>query len=229
MAMIMALAGNRGRTLVLGTLALTALALAGIAGGPWWRLSVENKQATFSGTDASGGLALLLPLAAGAGVLLLLALGGRGRQVTGVLLGLLGLVMTGLGFATPKPTQIAIEARLQTMSLANEWTLHRTALPVLYALVALLFLAAAVALIMVAPRWPDRSARYRRVARLAQDDPEGWWRDLDAGRDPTVSTGPVGGPGPVGGAASDSTKRDPDFRDGDSAGHNDGAYRGGQR
>ncbi|NYI69629.1 hypothetical protein GGQ54_000189 [Naumannella cuiyingiana] len=208
------------RRLVLGGLLVGIAGAAGAGAGPWWTLTVQARSATFSGGESTAGLAMLLVLAAGAGVLLLLATGRAGRRVVGIVLGALGAAIGVLGASRPAPPPAEVQARLRNLSLAEAWQLDPTPLPWLYALAGLVLVAAALTLAITAPRWPDRSARYRRTAPLAADDPEGWWRALDAGDDPSQDASEV---------PDSDAGTDPDYHPRTSTRQNGDAERGGHR
>ncbi|TDT33565.1 Trp biosynthesis-associated membrane protein [Naumannella halotolerans] len=221
--------GRGTRTAITLGLLLAAVGAAGAASTPWWRLQAEGAQATFTGSESSSGLTVLLVLVVLAGILVLLAAGRRGRRVMGVLLGLLFAAMIALGVSAPQPNDSEVEATLQTMSLATEWTLAATGAAWLYVLAGLLGLVSAVILVVTAGRWPDRSSRYQRTAGpVAADDPEGWWKAMDAGRDPTAESVEEADP-PTAESGEAVSAVDPDYPSTHRTGHNVSQQRGGHR
>lgn len=195
----------RLRGLALGGLALGAV-LALVAGSrAWWRAAGTGVSVTFTGTEATGGLAQALALVALAGVLLALVLKRRGRRVLGVLLVLTGAGAAVLGLVRPRPASGAVRTRVLEVSLADSFALTPSAWPYVYALAGLLVLAAALLMTLSAGRWPSRVARFERpgagqvpgagvAADLPRDDdPAALWRLLDAGVDPTTVPDPAPG------------------------------------
>lgn len=159
------------------------------------------------------------------------AAGGRASRPAGhgVLLGVLFAAMIALGVSAPQPNDSEVEATLQTMSLATEWTLAATGAAWLYVLAGLLGLVSAVFLVVTAGRWPDRSSRYQRTAGpVAADDPEGWWKAMDAGRDPTAESVEEADP-PTADSGEAVSAVDPDYPSTHRTGHNVSQQRGGHR
>ncbi|SEQ34297.1 Trp biosynthesis-associated membrane protein [Microlunatus flavus] len=191
----------RSRPLALGGLAVGAV-LALVAGSrAWWRASGTGVSVSFSGTEASAGLAQALALVVLAGALLGLVLRSRGRRVLGVLLALAGVGVVVLGVTRPRPASQAVQSRVLEVSLADQFALVGTPWPYVYAAAGLVVLAAAVLMAARAGRWPTRAARFERAgvpaARTApavSDDPATLWRSMDAGVDPTVEQDPPAGP-----------------------------------
>lgn len=187
------------RPLALGGLALGAV-LALVAGSrAWWRAAGTGVSVSFTGTEASGGLATALALVVLAGALLALVLRSRGRQVLGVLLLLTGAGAVVLGLLRPRPASPTVRSRVLEVSLADSFALDATPWPLVYAVAGLLVVLAAGAMALSAPRWASRVARFERprdgdedviaasaARRSSADDPAALWRLLDAGVDPTA-------------------------------------------
>jgi len=185
----------------LGGLAAGAV-LALVAGSrAWWRAAGTGVSVTFTGTEATGGLAQALALVVLAGVLLALVLKSRGRRVLGVLLVLTGAGVVVLGLTRPRPASGTVRSRVLEVSLADQFALLGTPWPYVYGVAGLLVLAAAGVMALTAPRWPSRAGRFERpvaggpgpspqpaatTGAPAADDPAALWRLLDAGVDPTV-------------------------------------------
>lgn len=221
----------------LGGLALGAV-LALVAGSrAWWRAAGTGVSVTFTGTEASGGLAQALALVVLAGALLALVLAGRGRRVLGVLLVLTGVGVVVLGLTRPRPASGTVRSRVLEVSLADQFALLGTPWPYVYGGAGLLVVAAAGLMAFTAPRWPSRAARFERPdappatgsasgsatgstppAGAAdggrEDDPATLWRQLDAGIDPTT-TG-TGSPTTTGSATGGAADAGPDGRAGDT-------------
>jgi uncharacterized membrane protein (TIGR02234 family) len=200
----------RDRAATLRLLALAGLAvgavLALVAGSrPWWRAAGTGVSVSFSGSEATAGLAQALALVVLAGALLGLALRSRGRQVLGVLLVLAGVGVVVLGLLRPRPASGTVQSRVREVSLADQFALLGTAWPYVYAVAGLVVAAAAVVMSVTAPRWPSRASRFERPGTvqaapdggsgpLREDDPASLWKLLDAGVDPTAPP-PAGTPG----------------------------------
>ncbi len=162
---------------------------------PWWRASGDGAAVAFSGSDATGGLCQALAAVTLCGVLLLLVLRAKGRQVLAALLAAAGLGMTVTGALQSAPDADAVRTRVRQVSLTDQFALSTTAWPWVYAAAGLLVLIGAVLLWLGAPGWSARVSRFDRSgtdtatdtakAELA-DDPAQAWKDLDAGRDPTA-------------------------------------------
>lgn len=158
---------------------------------PWWRASGDGAAVTFSGSDATGGLCQALAAVTLCGVLLLLVLRAKGRRVLAVLVAAagVGMILTGALQSAPDPD--AVRTRVRQVSLTDQFALDTTAWPWVYAAAGLLVLIGAVLLWLGAPGWAARVSRFDRSgtdaaeAKLAED-PAQAWKDLDAGRDPTV-------------------------------------------
>ena len=192
------------RLLALAGLAVGAV-LALVAGSrPWWRAAGTGISVSFSGTEATAGLAQALALVVLAGALLALALRSRGRQVLGVLLVLAGVGVVVLGLLHPRPASGTVQSRVLEVSLANQFALLGTAWPYVYAVAGLVVVAAAVVMSVTAARWPSRTSRFERPGAvpaapeggsgpLREDDPASLWTMLDAGVDPTAPA-PAGAP-----------------------------------
>ena len=177
----------RSRALALGGLAVGAV-LALVAGSrSWWRAASTGVSVSFTGTEATAGLAQALALVGLAGALLALVLRSRGRRVLGVLLVLAGAGVVVLGLSRPRPASGTVRSRVLEVSLADQVALLGTPWPYVFAAAGLLVVVAAGLMVLTAPRWPSRTARFERPAGVPaprQDDPASLWRLLDAGVDP---------------------------------------------
>lgn len=188
------------RLFALGGLAVGAV-LALVAGSrAWWRAAGTGVSVTFTGTEATGGLAQALALVVLAGALLGLVLKSRGRRVLGVLLVLTGAGVVVLGLTRPRPASGTVRSRVLEVSLADQFALTGTPWPYVYGVAGLLVLVAAGVMALTAARWPSRASRFERpvagqagptlepatTGAPAEDDPAALWRLLDAGVDPTA-------------------------------------------
>lgn len=187
----------RARGLALAGL-LVGAGLALVAGAqPWWRAVGDGVSVAFSGTDASGGLTSALAVVVLAGTLLALVLRARGRQVLGVLLALAGAGLVALGLVAPRPSAGAVRSQVREVSLADQFGLEGTAWGLVHAGAGLVVLAAAVLMLLTAPRWPTRTARFERSATgpaptPGTEDPAVLWHALDDGVDPTLEVDEAG-------------------------------------
>jgi uncharacterized membrane protein (TIGR02234 family) len=180
---------SRSRSLAFSALLVGGL-LGLIAGGqPWWRATGGGTSVTFTGNEASGGLTWSWAAVVLAGVLLALVLRARGRQVVAVLLALVSVGMLLTGVLHQRPTSEGVRTRMAQVSLADAFALEPTGWPWGYAAGGLLALTGAAVMLLRAPRWPARTARFDRAERSGSfelaDDPAGAWQALDAGEDPT--------------------------------------------
>ncbi len=132
------------RTYALGGFVVGA-ALGLVAGSqPWWRAEAAGLDASFSGTESTGGISQALAFVVAAGALLLLTLSVRGRQVIAALLALVGCSMAVLGVLRLRPSAEAVRDQIRTISLADQFSLSPTAWPWVYAAAgAVVVLAAA--------------------------------------------------------------------------------------
>ena len=162
-------------------LALTAVggALAFLAASQgWWTVPDATVAVKVTGSTASSGLAAVLPAAVLAAGLLGLVVRRVGRLIAGLLAVLLSAGAVALGIVRPRPDRLMTNTPMP----ANA-TYQGTAWPWLYLGAGVLMLAGAVLLAVCGPRWPARTAA--RFERSAADDPAAWWKELDAGHDPT--------------------------------------------
>lgn len=171
-------------------LVVAAAAAFGLAQSTWWQvdwtssLSGEGGMG-LSGSVATSGLAQLLPLAVGGGLLLTLTVRSAGRRVVAVVSALLFAGMAALGLAHPAPRD-AIVADALSASLASEWTLTMTALPWLYGAVGLVGVAGSV-LFALRPGTRGGSAAHSGSVEVA--DSLASWKAMDEGHDPTDDGG----------------------------------------
>jgi uncharacterized membrane protein (TIGR02234 family) len=180
--------GRSSRTYALGGF-LVGAALALVAGGrPWWRAEVAGLDASFSGTESTGGISQALAFVVAAGALLLLTLSVRGRQVVAALLALVGCGMAVLGVLRVRPSAEAVRDQVRTISLADQFSLSATAWPWVYAAAGAVVVLAGLITVMRSDRWPRRITRFERAtaASSADEHPAEAWRAMDAGLDPTA-------------------------------------------
>jgi drug/metabolite transporter (DMT)-like permease len=140
-----------------------SLALGSLLGGSLLALAVAWTNARV-GQDLTRALALVALV----GTVLILVLRVRGRQVVGLLLGVLGLAM-------------ALAAALLAGS-AVSWRIA-------YAIGGALVASGGLLTMITSTRWPARPDRFRRSetgASAGTADPADLWRAMDAGRDPTA-------------------------------------------
>jgi uncharacterized membrane protein (TIGR02234 family) len=193
---------------------------------PWWRTSGDAAAATFSGSDATGGLGQALAAVTLAGTLLVLVLRSRGRRVLALLLAATGLGMIVAGARQSAPAADSVRSRVRQVSLTDRFALDVTGWPWAYATAGLLVLTGAALLWWGAPRWADRGARFDRAGSASpgraadlNEDPGRAWKDLDAGLDPTFDPAERSGDPDVRPAsegdtmsAGDTTERSHDHR-----------------
>ncbi|GAB3747213.1 Trp biosynthesis-associated membrane protein [Microlunatus parietis] len=182
------LSPGRARFLALAGVALAGLLALIISGQPWWRAQGSDAGVVFTGSDATAGLSQALGAVALAGFLLALTLRGRGRQVLAVLLGLVGVAVIVVGGFRFQPDTRAVRAKLQQVSLSQEFALTGTPWPIGYVIAGVLLLGAAILIMITAPSWPTRADRFRRGrsgAATADAEPIDLWKAMDAGADPT--------------------------------------------
>lgn len=175
------------RTYALGGFVVGA-GLGLVAGSqPWWRADAAGVDASFSGTESTGGISQALALVVAAGALLLLTLSVRGRQVVAALLALVGCGMAVLGVLRVRPSAEAVRDQIRTISLAEELSLSTTAWPWVYAAAGAVVVLAALITVLRSDRWPGRTTRFERAtSSSAGEDPAGAWQAMDAGLDPTA-------------------------------------------
>lgn len=184
------------------SLALVALLVGGVLGvvasaQPWWRAVGEGVAADFTGTSVTAGLSQALSLVLLAGLLLLLVLRTRGRQVLGVLLVLTAAGMIAAGLARSRPSAEAIRTGVREVSLADQFDLVGTWWPTAYAVAGLVGLFGGLMLVLRARRWAETRRFDRPTAPAAATpaavtdtaEPADLWRALDAGQDPTAVPG----------------------------------------
>ncbi|MFC7624950.1 Trp biosynthesis-associated membrane protein [Microlunatus sp. GCM10028923] len=179
---------GRARFVALAGVALAGLLALIVSGQPWWRAQGSDAGVAFTGSDVTAGLSQALGAVALAGFLLALTLRGRGRQVLAGLLGLVGIAVVVVGGFRFQPDTAAVRAKLQQVSLSQEFALTGTPWPIGYVIAGVLLLAAAVLIMITAPSWPTRSDRFRRNtdgAATADAEPIDLWKAMDAGADPT--------------------------------------------
>lgn len=178
------------RAYALGGLLIGAI-LGFLAGTqPWWRATGEGLNVAFSGNSSTGGASQALALVAGAGAVLLLTLGVRGRQVVGIMLVLVGLGVLALGALRVRPTAEAVREQIRTVSLTDSFSLSATAWPVVYAGAGVVITVAAAITVWRSPRWPSAQNRFERRSRGVNaslgEHPAEAWKAMDAGVDPTL-------------------------------------------
>lgn len=198
---------RRGPTLTLLLLG-AGLGFVGSA-QPWWRASGDAAAVTFSGADTTGGLSHALAAVVLAGVLLVLVLRVRGRQVLAVLLAATGAGMIVVGGWLTEPAASSVRDKVRLLSLTDQFALQVTAWPWIYCGAGVLVLFGAVLLWLGAPSWSAQSGRFNRAESLdagGADADQGLldWRQQDAGVDPTDT--PESDPG--------DTTGDPDVQPG---------------
>lgn len=184
---------GRSRVVSLAGVAVAGLLALIVSAQPWWRADGSDAGVTFTGTDATAGLSQALGAVALAGFLLTLTLRGRGRQVLAVLLGLIGAAVVVVGAFRFQPNPDAVRARLQQVSLSQEFAMTGTPWPIGYVIAGVLLLAAAALIMITAPSWPTRTDRFRReraTAAAEQAEPIDLWKAMDSGQDPTVAAEP---------------------------------------
>lgn len=149
---------------------------------PWYE---AGGVATFSGADSTGGLAQALALVVLPGVLLMLVLRRTGRRVVAGLVAVIGLAAAAL-LPWQRPSAGEVIAELRKQTLEDSYRLTATGAGIGYALAALLVVAGAVLVLLRAPHWPQRTARFERPSSTPpSDDPAAIWKAIDAGEDPT--------------------------------------------
>ena len=179
---------RRDRTYALGGFVVGA-ALGMVAGSqPWWRAEAAGLDASFSGTESTGGISQALAFVVAAGALLLLTLSVRGRQVIAALLALVGCSMAVLGVLRVRPSAEAVRDQIRTISLADQFSLSATAWPWVYAAAGAVVVLAALITILRSDRWPRRTTRFERATAVssAGEHPAEAWQAIDAGLDPTA-------------------------------------------
>lgn len=201
-----------GRTRGPAFLLMAAGGLAAvILGGQSW-YTVPGIDVSFSGKDATGGLAQVLPAVVLAGALLMLTVRTLGRRIVGVLVGLAAIAMTGMGLFPRQPGAGEVASKVRQATLRDAGQLHLQGWNFGYAAAGLVALAGAVLMVLFAHRWPRRPDRFTRnyvaPGRLGSGDdgsgesasasrtgvspadgpePDGdaIWKAIDAGQDPT--------------------------------------------
>jgi uncharacterized membrane protein (TIGR02234 family) len=175
------------RTYALGGFVVGA-GLGLVAGSQaWWRADAAGPDASFSGTESTGGISQTLAFVVATGALLLLTLSVRGRQVVAALLALVGCGMAVLGVLRVRPSAEAVRDQIRTISLAEELSLSTTAWPWVYAAAGAVVVLAALITVRRSDRWPRRTTRFERATpSSAGEDPAGAWQAMDAGLDPTA-------------------------------------------
>ncbi len=176
--------------------ALAALLLGGLGGliataQPWWRAVGDGVAARFTGTSTTAGLTQALPVVLLAGLLLLLVLRVRGRQVLGGLLTLAAAGMVVAGALRIRPSAEAVRSGVREVSLADQFALVATSWPIVYAVAGVLGVFGGVSLAVFAPRWNTGGRRFERpdlAVTTMSNDPADVWRAFDAGLDPTRAT-----------------------------------------
>lgn len=175
------------RTYALGGFVMGA-GLGLLAGSqPWWRAEAAGLDASFSGTQSTGGISQALAFVVAAGALLLLTLSVRGRQVIAALLALVGCSMAVLGVVRLRPSAEAVRDQIRTISLADQFSLSPTAWPWVYAAAGVVVVLAAVITVLRSDRWPRRTTRFERATPSSSSEhPAEAWQAMDAGLDPTA-------------------------------------------
>ena len=161
-------ASERTRTLIIGLAATGGAALA--VTRDWTSETVENaagiaSTATQTGTELAAW-AMPCALAAGAAFLAMLAVGRRGRRVTGAVAALAGLAV----------------------ALAGALHVDKGAAPIGLAAAGLVIAAAGAAAALRSGRWPESEARYDSNpvdGDAIAEDPAKLWNALDSGQDPS--------------------------------------------
>lgn len=158
---------------------------------PWWNGSAEViPGAVDTPTPAGQALCGVLAGVIVAGWLLSATLPARARQVTAVLLALVGLIMMWAAFTGPGEAPDASLVGDVAPHQPTGW--HWAALPG-----GMLTVAGAVAMVIGAPSWRRRADRFDRQAPETispDDDPADLWKAMDAGLDPTADDGGITGP-----------------------------------
>lgn len=187
-----------GRTRGPAFLAMAAGGLAAvILGGQSW-YSVPGMNVSFSGKEATGGLAQVLPAVVLAGALLMLTVRTLGRRIVGVLVGLAAIAMTGMGLFPQQPGAHEVSSKVRQATLRNAGQLHLQGWNFGYAAAGLLALAGAVLMVLFAHRWPRRPDRFTRSSAAGTRPGTG----ADGSRGTAATTGP--------GASGDGTETDHD-------------------
>lgn len=192
---------SRGATLAM---LLVGAGLGFVAAArPWWRASGDGADVAFSGSDVTGGLAQALAAVTLAATLLVLVLRTRGRRALALAVAATGLGMVATGVLQTAPDASAVRDRVRQISLTDQFALVGTGWPLGYAVAGLVVALGAVLLWWGAPRWVARVTRFERDAGAGSpgagaaktspadlnDDPARVWKELDAGRDPTLADG----------------------------------------
>ncbi|WP_152363542.1 Trp biosynthesis-associated membrane protein [Microlunatus speluncae] len=183
----------RSRIAGLAGVALAGLLALIVSAQPWWRAQGSDAGVVFTGTDATAGLSQALGAVALAGFLLGLALRGCGRQVLAGLLGVVGVAIVVVGGFRFQPDSDAVRARLQQVSLSDQFALTGTPWPIGYVVAGVLLLAAAAMIMITAPSWPTRTDRFRRdraATPVEEAEPIDLWKAMDSGQDPTAAEPP---------------------------------------
>ncbi len=204
------LSPTRSRLIGLAGVALAGLLALVVSAQPWWRAQGSDAGVVFTGADATAGLSQALGAVVLAGFLLGLTLRGRGRQVLAGLLGLVGAAIIVVGGFRFQPDPEAVRARLQQVSLSDQFALTGTPWPIGYVIAGVLLLAAAAVIMITAPSWPTRTDRFRRdpaTGPVAEAEPIDLWKALDSGQDPTAAAEP--GPTPPPAPAVPTSPRSP--------------------
>ena len=178
----------RNRTYALGLLVAGA-ALGFLAGSqPWWRAEADGLEATFSGTQSTGGISQALAFVVAAGTLLLLTMSVRGRQVLAALLSLVGASMAVLGLIRVRPSAEAVRQQVRAVSLADQFSLSATAWPWIYAAAGVAVVLGAMITLLGSGSWPLRTTRFERRTMMTSpaEHPAEAWQAMDAGLDPTA-------------------------------------------
>jgi hypothetical protein len=182
------LRGARNRRYALGGL-VAGVALSFLAGSqPWWRAEAGGVEATFSGTESTGGITQALAFVVAAGALLLLTMSVRGRQVVAALLALVGVSMAVLGLIRGRPSAEAVRQQVRTVSLADQFSLSATAWPWIYVVAGVAVVLAAILTLLGSGSWPPRATRFERGTPMKSpgEHPAEAWQAMDAGLDPTA-------------------------------------------
>ena len=185
---------------------MVGAALGPVAGSqPWWRAEAAGLDASFGGTESTGGISQALAFVVAAGALLLLTRSVRGRQVIAALLALVGCSMAVLGVLRVRPSAEAVRDQIRTISLADQFSLSPTAWPWIYAAAGAVVVLAALITVLRSDRWPRRTTRFERATAVgsADEHPQkrgkrwtrDWTRRLISGRTsapsrPDVQSGP---------------------------------------
>jgi hypothetical protein len=195
---------------------LVGAALGFVAGSqPWWRAEAAGLNATFSGTQSTGGISQALAFVVAAGALLLLTLSVRGRQVVAALLLMVGASMAVLGVLRLRPSAEAVRDQVRTISMADQFSLSATAWPWVYAAAGALVVVAAMITLLRSGDWSRPTARFERgtPASSPGEYAAEAWRAMDAGLDPTADLpdGPErrSDPDVHSGPTRDTMERDP--------------------